>query len=98
MHNYIDRYQEKLGLYGTKAKRTEVEKVLAFSHRDLVRKTNEVYIDFASYKKAKNTLNEKSSVRSTLRENCIKRGFPKSLIDQIAPTEISMKTIKDTIK
>lgn len=53
LHNYIDKYQEKLGLYGTKSKKTAVEKVLAFTHKDLVRKANEVYLDFESFKKAK---------------------------------------------
>ena len=92
--NYIDMYQEKLGLYGTNAKKTEVEKVLKFCHKDLVRKANEVYIDFESYRKAKLDLTANSSVRSSLRENCIKRGFPKKFIESIKPTEISMRVIK----
>ena len=74
--NYIDKYQEKLGLYGTNTKKTEVEKVLAFTHRDMARKANEVYIDFESFRQAKVNLMSTSSVPSTLRENCIKRGFP----------------------
>ena len=48
--NYIDKYQEKLGLYGTKSKKSEVEKVLAFTHKDMARKANEVYIDFESFR------------------------------------------------
>ena len=92
--NYIDMYQEKLGLYGTQSKKTEVEKVLKFCHKDLVRKANEVYIDFESYRKAKLDLTANSSVRSSLRENCIKRGFPKKFIEKIKPTEISMRAIK----
>lgn len=97
LHNYIDKYQEKLGLYGTKAKKTTVEKVLAFTHKDLVRKANEVYLDFESFKKAKSDLQSNNSVKSTLRENCEKRGFPKSLVDKIAPTEISMRAIKQAV-
>ena len=38
--NYIDKYQEKLGLYGTKSKQSEVDKVLAFTHQDLAKKAN----------------------------------------------------------
>lgn len=60
-----------MGLFGTKSKKSEVEKVLAFTHKDIVKKANEVYIDFESFKKAKMTLTEKSSVKSQLRENCI---------------------------
>ena len=71
LHTYIEKYQEKLGLFGTKSKKSEVEKVLAFTHKDIVKKANEVYIDFESFKKAKMSLQEKSSVKSQLRENCI---------------------------
>lgn len=53
LHNYIDKYQEKLGLYGTRSKKTEVEKVLAFTHKDLVRTANDVYLDYNSFKNAK---------------------------------------------
>ena len=98
MHNYIDKYQEKLGLYGTKSKRTEVEKVLAFTHKDLLKKANEVIIDFESYRQAKANLIANSSVRSTLRDKCEKRGFPKKMIEKINPTEISMRAIKSAIK
>lgn len=80
LHNYIEKYQEKLGLYGTKAKKTEVEKVLAFSHKDIVRKANEVYIDFNSYQLAKNNLNSKK-VKSTLRANAEKRGFSQNFVN-----------------
>ena len=76
LHTYIDKYQEKLGLYGTKSKRTAVEKVLAFTHKDILKKANEVYIDFESFKNAKASLIEKNSVRSTLRENAVKRKLP----------------------
>ena len=96
--NYIDMYQEKLGLYGTQSKKTEVEKVLKFCHKDLVRKANEVYIDFESYRKAKLDLTANSSVSSSLRENCIKRGFPKKFIESLKPTEISMRVINQAIK
>ena len=34
LHNYIDKYQEKLGLYNTKRKKTEVEKVLALTKKN----------------------------------------------------------------
>ena len=94
LHTYIDKYQEKLGLYGTKSKRTAVEKVLAFTHKDILKKANEVYIDFESFKNAKASLIEKNSVRSTLRENAVKRKLPQKLINQIAPEEISMRAIK----
>ena len=96
--NYIDKYQEKLGLYGTKSKKSEVEKVLAFTHKDMARKANEVYIDFESFRQAKVNLQSTCSVPSTLRENCIKRGFPKQLIDSINPTEISMRAINSALK
>lgn len=97
LHNYIEKYQEKLGLYGTNSKKSEVEKVLAFSHKDLVRKANEVYIDFNSYKTAKNQICAKK-VKSTLRTNAEKRGFPQEYIDQFSPTEVSMQTIKQAMK
>ena len=71
--------------------------MLKFCHKDLVRKANEVYIDFESYRKAKLDLTANSSVRSSLRENCIKRGFPKKFIESIKPTEISMRVIKQAI-
>ena len=96
--NYIDKYQERLGLYGTKSKKSEVEKVLAFTHKDLARKANEVYIDYESFKQAKLNLMSTSSVRSTLRDNCIKRGFPQKVIDSIAPTQISMRAITSAVK
>ena len=76
LHNYIDKYQEKLGLYNTKRKKTEVEKVLALTKKNLSREMNEVYIDFDSFKKAKINLQTTSSVASTLRDNCVKRGMP----------------------
>ena len=47
---------------------------MAFTHKNLVRKANEVYIDQNSYKKAKSALSAKQ-VTSTLRKNCVKRGF-----------------------
>lgn len=62
--NYIDKYQEKLGLYGTKSKQSEVDKVLAFTHQDLAKKANEVYLDFASFRQAKIKLETYSSVPS----------------------------------
>ena len=74
--NYIDKYQEKLGLYGIMSKKNEVDKVLAFTHKDLVRKANQVYIDYNSFKIAKTNLNAKK-VRSTLRDNAEKRGLSK---------------------
>ena len=63
-----------------------------------MRKANEVYIDFESFKKAKVNLQVTSTVKSTLRENCEKRGLPKKMIEQIAPTEISMRAIKQAVK
>ena len=33
LHNYIDKYAEKLGLSSTKIKKSEVEKVLAFVNK-----------------------------------------------------------------
>ncbi len=86
-----------MGLYGTKSKKGEVEKVLAFTHKDLVKKANEVYIDFKSFKQAKANLLEHHTVKSTLRENCVKRKMPKSLINEIAPDEISMHAIKSAV-
>lgn len=99
LHNYIDKYAEKLGLSSTKIKKSEVEKVLAFVNKTTGRTAQDVVIDFASYKHAKTNLQVKSSVRSTLRENCEKRGMPKRLIDKIAPseTEISMRAIRSQL-
>ena len=69
LHNYIDKYQEKLGLYGTRSKKTEVEKVLAFTHKDLVRTANDVYLDFNSFKNAKVKM-KGNMVQSSLRQKC----------------------------
>jgi len=33
LHNYIDKYQEKLGLSSTSKKKSQVEKVLAFVNK-----------------------------------------------------------------
>ena len=65
---------------------------------DLARKANEVYIDYESYKQAKLTLMSTSSVRNSLRDNCIRRGFPQKVIDSINPTCLSMKVITETVK
>ena len=55
-------------------------------------------IDFASFKKAKTALLEKGTVRSTLRDTCVRRGMPKRLIEKIAPTEISMNVINKQLR
>lgn len=70
--------------------------MLAFSHKDLVRKANEVYIDFNSYKTAKYKIGSKK-VKSSLVTNAEKRGFPQKYINQFVPTEVPMQTIKQAI-
>ena len=88
--NYIDKYQEKLGLYGTKSKKSEVEKVLAFTHKDMARKANEVYIDFESFRQAKVHLQSTCSVRNNLIDKCIKQGLPKKAVSY---THLTLPTI-----
>lgn len=55
--------------------------MLAFTHKDLARKANEVYIDYESFKQAKVHLQSTCSVRNKLLDKCIKRGYPKALIN-----------------
>ena len=98
LHNYIDKYQEKLGLTGIAKKKTQTDKVLAFINKCTGRSAQDIVIDFASFKKAKTALLEKGTVRSTLLDACISRGMPKRLIEKIAPTEISMNVINKQLK
>lgn len=67
--NYIDKYQEKLGL-GNSAnmqKRVQVERVLAFIHKQKGRTSKDVLVDYESFRKAKVDILTKSLVESTLR-------------------------------
>lgn len=76
--NYIDKYQEKLGLGSTSSKQdnVQVERVLGFIHKQKGRTSKDVLVDYESFRKAKVEILTKNLVNSSLRANCERRGLP----------------------
>ena len=101
LYHYIDKYQEKLGLYGTKPKLTNVDKALGISQHaraiNLAKFQNKVLIDFSTHSKMKSDILTRV-VKSSIQERAQRMGIQLDEVEGNKDVEIPMHEVMAAIK
>ena len=95
---YIDEYQRKLGLYGTKGKQNPIDAMFGTDdHLETVKKSNQVNLDFTTFYESKTHMQSKA-IKSNVYENAKSRNFPDSVLKTLSKTEMPKRLQDATLR
>ena len=95
---YIDEYQRKLGLYGTKGKQNPIDAMFGTDdHLETVKKSNQVNLDFTTFYESKTQM-QSQAIKSNVYENAKSRNFPDSVLKTLSKTEMPKRLQDATLR